>query len=231
MVELPPVWEDGRVAEGMRRQLALPRDRHAGWKLGLGSEAARANLGTSGPLVGFLLEGGRVASGAEYSIAGWTRPVLEAEIAVELGSDVPAGSTREQAADAIVALRPALELVDIARPLDDPVEILGANIFQRGYVLGEPVRDWRSLDFSGIGVHLERDGEEVGATTDPTAAVGHFADLVRHAADYVGAFGESLRSGQVMITGMLVPAIEVAPGQHVRLAVDRIGEVEVRFTG
>ena len=49
------------------------------------------------PLVGFLTRNARVQSGGSVSFAGWSKPVVEPEIAVHIGRDVPAGADRDTA--------------------------------------------------------------------------------------------------------------------------------------
>ena len=69
---------DDRFAAGMREQLELRRarlaegDKPIGWKVGFNAPAARANLGTDLPLVGFLTE--KCCGGADCSGAAAAQP-------------------------------------------------------------------------------------------------------------------------------------------------------------
>src|SRR5262249_35819422 len=116
------LWDDPRVARGMRVQLDLRRqrlangDRSLGWKVGFGAPAMLKQLGISGPLVGFLTQNARVQSGGNVSLAGWAKPVAEPEIAVHIGRDVPAGADHDTAAAAIAGISPAIELADLTAP-------------------------------------------------------------------------------------------------------------------
>jgi hypothetical protein len=84
-----------RIAKGMRAQLALRKRRfeegakQAGWKVGLGAPAVMAKLGLAMPLVGFVLDRAVLPVNAAISIAGWQKPVAEAEIAAIMGRDLP----------------------------------------------------------------------------------------------------------------------------------------------
>ena len=88
-----PIWEDHRARRGMDRQLRhLKRALHAGgvqagWKLGLGTDAAMARYGISGPAVGHLLRDAVVLSG-ESDIGDWAGPMLEPEIAVHIRGEI-----------------------------------------------------------------------------------------------------------------------------------------------
>src|SRR5215467_8169983 len=114
--------DDPRIARGMTAQLALRRarldagDKPLGWKVGFGAPAILERFKISGPLVGFLTQNARVASGGTISLAGWTKPVAEPEVAVHIGRDVASGADRNTAAAAIAGISPAIELADLHEP-------------------------------------------------------------------------------------------------------------------
>jgi 2-keto-4-pentenoate hydratase len=53
--------------------------------------------------------------------------------------------------------------------------------------------------------------------------------VLRALADTLEANGEALRAGDIVITGSVVPPIEVAPGQVLRAEISPLGSIEVRF--
>src|SRR5204863_2894325 len=130
------LWDDPRVVRGMTAQLAARRkrldagDRPLGWKVGFGAAAMLERLKISGPLVGFVTQNARIASGGSVSFVGWAKPVAEPEVAVHIGRDVPAGADRATAAAAIAGISPAIEIVDLHAPPEDPEKILSHNIYQ-----------------------------------------------------------------------------------------------------
>ena len=73
-----------------RRTVLSSGARHLGWKVGFGTQAAMERMGTAAPLFGFMTDRSLVESGSTVSLAGWTRGVLEPEVAVHLGAHVPA---------------------------------------------------------------------------------------------------------------------------------------------
>src|SRR5215813_2707263 len=231
-----PLWEDLRVARGMRVLLDLRRQRLAGgdkslgWKVGFGAAPMLKQLGISGPLVGFLTQNARVPSGGSVSLAGWAKPVAEPEIAVHIGRDVPAGADRAAAAAAIAGISPAIELVDVHTPPQDVELVLGENIYQRHVVLGGsgPHRAGASAD--DLTCRIMRHGKESARTTDPQANTGQWVEIVRHVADVLAAFGETLRAGEIIITGSVVPPLTLEPNEAgIAFEVDSIGGVAVRF--
>ena len=230
------LWEDPRVVRGMQAQFETRRkrldggDQSLGWKVGFGAPAMLELLKISGPLVGFLTQNARVQSGGNVSFAGWAKPVAEPEIAVHIGRDVPAGADRETAMAAIAGISPAIEIVDLTAPLQDPERILGDNIYQRHVVLGGsgPARAGAQSD--GLTCRIIRHGKEFARTTDPQANTGRWIDIVSHVANVLAAFGERLRAGEVIITGSVVPPIAIEPDEtSLAFALDPVGAVSVSF--
>ncbi len=226
------IWDDARVRRGMERQLELRARmldggaQPIGWKLGLGTAAAMEALGTDGPLVGFLTDRTLLRPGATVALAGWTNPMLECEIAVRLGRDVPGDADRDAAAAAVDAVAPAIELADVAGPRDDPEAILAGDVFHRHVLLG----DWDTARAGLVldGVTLGVDGVVEGA--DPQAVTGDLAELVRHTAAALAAFGERLRAGDAIITGAAIPPLPVAPGDAVACRFAGLGTLGVTLS-
>jgi 2-keto-4-pentenoate hydratase len=231
------LWEDPRVARGMRAQLAERRkrldggDKMLGWKVGFAAPEMLARLAITGPLVGFLTRNARLQSGASLSLAGWSKPVAEPEIALHLGADVPAGADRATAAAAIGGISPAIELVDVVTPPEDPERILRGNIYQRHVVLAGEAAARAGCASDGLTCRIIRRGREFARTSDPQANTGAWIEIVRHVADVLAAFGERLRAGEIIITGSVVPPLTIEPGEDgIEFAVDPVGSVAVRFT-
>ncbi len=226
--------DDARIARGTAAMLELRRsrldegDRPVGWKIGFGSPAAFELLGTDRPLVGFLTDRGLVDDGAAVSLAGWTQPMLEPEIAVHLARDVAGDATRDDVRAAIGGLSAAIELADVDTPPADPEAILAGNIFHRHVLLG-PVDESRTTA-EGVHGRLVRDGDEIAATDAPEAATGELAEVVRLTAELLAANGERLRAGDVVITGSIVPPVQVAPGETVTAEIEPLGSLTVTLT-
>jgi 2-keto-4-pentenoate hydratase len=205
---------DPGIADGMRAQLAARRDRLAagerplGWKVGFGSPDSLARLGTDRPLVGFLTDATLIADGTVVSLAGWAAPVLEAEIAVRVGTGTIAA---------------AIELADLDPPPVDVREILAGNIFHRRVLLGT----FAEHDASDVTARIFRNGEQIAATEDPAAATGEVRDVLRSTAETLAVCGESLRDGDIVITGSVVPAIPLSAGERYRVELPPLGALEV----
>jgi 2-keto-4-pentenoate hydratase len=227
--------QDPRIARGLSAQIALKRSKLAagarciGWKVGFGAPAAMAKLRIAAPLTGFLLDRGRLASGATVDLAGWHKPVAEPEIAVHMKSDLPGEADRVAVAAAIAGIGPAIELADVDRPPDDVEAILAGNIYQRHVILGrcDTTRAGGNLD--GLLACIKRNGAEIARTSDVQALTGELIDIVRHVAATLAACGERLRAGEIVITGSIVPPLWVEPGEDIVYALDPVDTVSVRF--
>jgi len=226
---------DPRIARGMQMQLSRRRECLArgeqplGWKVGFGAPAAMAKLGITAPLIGFLTDRALVASGATLSLASWKKPLAEPEIAVHMGSDLPADAGRDAARRAIKGIGPAIELADLDHPPDDVEQILAGNIYQRNVILGPCDTSRAGCVLDGLTGRILRNGTEAARTSDPQANTGDLIDIVRHVADVLAAFGEQLRAGQIIITGSIVAPLWVEAGEEVDFQLDPLGGVSIRF--
>jgi 2-keto-4-pentenoate hydratase len=76
-----------------------------------------------------------------------------------------------------------------------------------------------------------RRGALAAETATPEALTGKIAYLLVHLADMLGAFGERLQAGDLVICGSTVPPPLIEADEvDFRHALDPIGEVAVRFT-
>ena len=214
---------------GRRRERLAAGERALGWKVGFGAPAAMQKLAIKAPLVGFLTDRALVATGATVSLSGWSKPVAEPEIAVHMGRDLPAGADRDAVGAAIAGLGPAIELADVDRPPDDVERILAGNIYQRGVVLGPCDAARAGGLVEGLRGHIVRNGSAFAQTSDPQALTGELIEIVRHVADTLAAFGETLRAGQLIITGSIVPPLWVEAGEEIAFRLDPLGSLSIRF--
>ena len=221
--------EDPRVRRGMERQLELRRRliddgaRPIGWKLGLGTAAAMERYGTSAPLVGFLTDRGLREPGSDVEVGDWGKPTAEPEIAVHVARDVPTDGDLDAVMAAIAGLGVAIEVVDLGG--GELEEILAGDLFQRHVVLGPASSGVALADLRGE-IRL---GEEAQSVDDPLALVGDPVAALAHLATHLAAFGETVRAGEVLITGSIVPALSVAPGQRLQYRLEPLGELTLRF--
>jgi 2-keto-4-pentenoate hydratase len=185
-----------------------------GWKIGFNVPAIQEKLGIDAPLAGYLTSDGLLMDGATWPLSDEGDVVVESEVAVELGDD----------ARSIVALMPALELADPPDLSQDVETILAGNIFHRGVAFG-PRAHTDTPGAARILVNGELRHEilaqEAGARLE---------EMVEVVAKRLADVGQKLEPGQRIITGVLAPPHAAQPGDVVRLEIDGLGGVELRFS-
>jgi 2-keto-4-pentenoate hydratase len=206
----------------------------AGYKVALTSAEMRRFVGVDSPQAGAMLESTLHRSPARVRAADYVRLVVEFEIAVRLGDDLPTADypfDRDRIARTVDAVIPALELADdrnadykeLAR---HPLELIADNCWNEGAVLGAPVEDWRRIDLAAVRgvatINGNKVGEGVGAD-----AMGHPLDVVAWVANQRASLGRGLLRGDVVITGSIVTTKAVTAGDRVLFAVEELGTVEL----
>jgi 2-keto-4-pentenoate hydratase len=192
-----------------RREILAQGAEPIGWKVGFNVPEIRQKIGLDAPLAGFITTDNLVEeSWDEYPV------LVESEVAVEIGPD----------GRSIAALLPALELVD---PPDLELEVeqmLAGNLFHRAVAFGPRVE---TTD-PGAGRILVNGEEQHSLSAEHTAA--NLEAMIEAVASRLEAAGEGLSPGERIITGVLVPPYEAEPGDTVRLELDALGSVELRFS-
>lgn len=229
-------WEDARVIAGLTRQLALRNQildggaSAVGWKVGFGAPAALELMQITAPLLGFLTDATVYESGATVDAAGWGQPLIEFEVAVYLGSDLGPGAGDEEARAAISAVGAAIELADVDLPIgpEHVDEIVAGGIFHTGVVFGEPDRNRVGLDISGLNARILIDGIERVSTSDLQAITGSYSRIVADVASTLAAMGETLRAGDAIITGSVIPPVPLHEGTEFVFALEPLAPISIR---
>jgi len=198
-----------------RRELLRSGKKSLGWKLAFGGPAAMQRLQTDEPLVGFLMADAVLPSGSNVSLSGWKKPAAEPEIALYLGKDLPASPDRKTTSEAIAGLGAAIELADVDRPSEDVEGTLVGNIYQRHLVLSGCDSAHAGGVLAGLRGRVVRNGEELADTSDFEVLTGELMHIVGHVATLLSHFGETLRTGQIILAGSITPPIWVQPGDTI----------------
>jgi 2-keto-4-pentenoate hydratase len=200
--------------------------RITGRKIGLTAQAVQKQLGVDQPDFGVLFDDMAIPSGGTLDLTKMLQPKVEGEIAFVLGRDLTAAD--QTAADLAAAIRSAhaaIEIVD-SRIADwkigfaDTVADNGSAAF---YVLGE-ARSLSDVDLQRCEMVLRLDGEPASTGTG-AAVLENPLNAAVWLARELATRGESLRAGEVILTGALGPMVSLHPGANVRVSVTRLGEV------
>jgi 2-keto-4-pentenoate hydratase len=176
------------------------------------------------------MKSGLVEPGATVSLAGWTKPLAEPEVAVHIGEDLAGDADEATVVAAISGLSTAIELADLTTPPDDIGTILGNNIFQRHVVLGPIDRARKGGSCAGLATRVMRNGKEAASQAEIEANTGKLVPIVRHVASVLAACGKGLKAGEFIIAGSITaPFFLEADDRELVHHVDGLGEVSVRF--
>ena len=205
-----------------------------GYKIGCTSKVMQEYLEIPHPCGGGVFERGVHDSGAKFAASDFVRVGVECEIAVELARDLLPSEepfTAEWMGEAVEAYYPAIEIVD-----DRYVkwETLGAptlvadDFFAAACVLGQPVARSRAPDLLKVTGHAIINGKEEGRGTGADV-LGHPHQALAWLANHLVTEGRGLHAGQIVLTGSLVKTVWLNAGDHVRMELEGLGEVEATF--
>ncbi|MCW5625820.1 MAG: fumarylacetoacetate hydrolase family protein [Burkholderiales bacterium] len=239
---LPPELRPTDEAQAYRVQDALHAllstrglGRVSGHKIGCTTPVMQAFLNIPNPCGGGVFETTVHASPASIAHAGFVRVGVECEIVVELGRALPpqpAPYTREMLADAVVACRAGMEIVD-ARYVDysrlDTPTLIADDFFDAGCVLGPRIADWRGLDLAALTGITWINGEEVGRGRG-SDVMGHPLEALAWLANQRSRRGLGIEAGDFVFTGSVVATKWLEPGDHVVMEVEGLGRIEATFT-
>lgn len=201
--------------------------RPIGWKVALSNPEMQRFVGLEEPVAGRLHRKQVVGSPAHARAAAYGRLLVEFEIAVELGEDLPprpGGYTRARVAQAVAALRPAFELADDRgadyRTLGEHgLQLVADNAWNEGAVLGERRTDWRKFDLLELDGFVAIDGQQVGVGSGRDL-MGHPLDALAWLASHASRRGLAMRAGEVAILGSLVTSKFPRPGERLDFALE-----------
>ncbi|MDO8778292.1 MAG: fumarylacetoacetate hydrolase family protein [Burkholderiaceae bacterium] len=209
-----------RVARGERR---------TGVKMGFTSRAKMVQMGVHDMIWGRLTDAMAEEDGGQVSLGRFVHPRVEPELAFLLGKPLPAGASLAQALDAVIAIAPALEIIDsrfenFRFSLED---VVADNASSSGYVIG-PWQDPHQ-DFSNLGLIMSVNGapRQVGSTA---GILGNPLRSLVAAARLSAEAGEPLQEGWLVMAGGATAAEPLKPGQHISLEMQGLGRVEFNTT-
>lgn len=199
-----------------------------GRKLGLTSRAKQVEMRVGEPIHGFLTDAMVLEPGEPLDTGSLGQPRVEPEIAFLLRRDLRGpGVTAVHVLAATEAVFPALDILD-SRYRDYRFtlpDVVADNASGGRIALGGAISP-AGLDLATLGCVFERNGEIV-ATAAGAAALGHPARAVAWLARSLAASGESLRAGDLVLSGGLTAVARVQPGDVVTAAFGHLGSISL----
>ena len=240
--ELPADCRPANRAEGYAIQaelaqlLKLSGQAVSGWKIAATSLAGQKHIGVDGPLAGRLLANRVLNAGVTVALDGNLMRVAEAEFTFRFAEDLPkraASYSRDEVMAAVASLHCAIEVPD-SRYHDflrvGAAQLIADNACASWFLQGAVTEvDWRKLDLSKHTLIAYLNGvrvtEGIGAN-----ALGDPCIALTWLVNELNTYGEGVRADQIVTTGTCITPVPIAPGDHLRVDYDTLGEIEARFS-
>ena len=225
-------WEDAYAIQAtiLARKLARGR-KISGLKAGLTSFAKMKQMGVASPVFGFMTDDYAVPHGGECRVSELIHPKVEPEIAFVLKKALKGPGCHIAAVlDATDFVLPGIEVID-SRYRDfkfDLKSVIADNTSAARYVVGGQPSRLNGLDLRTVGIVLEKNGQPV-AFGAGAAVLGHPATAIAMLANHLGARGQEIPAGTLILSGGITEAVSVAAGDNVSLHVQGMGSTSMRF--
>lgn len=220
-----------RVQEEIRRRKLARGGRVVGLKAGLTSRAKMKQMNVEAPVFGFLSDGFVVPDGGEVRVSELIHPKVEPEIVMVTRAPLRGPGCHIAAVlaatDFVLA---GLEVID-SRYRDfkfDLPSVVADNCSSSRFAVGGQMTPAAGLDLRTLGVVMEKNGQIVGIGAG-AAVLGHPASAVAALANHLGARGEEIPAGAMILTGGVTEAVPVKAGDHVTVRVQHLGAVSLKF--
>ncbi|MEL7464130.1 MAG: hypothetical protein AAFN79_08695 [Pseudomonadota bacterium] len=199
-----------------------------GRKIALASAVLQELCGVDQPIAGGIFAAEIFESGTALRLADYHGLGLEFELAVRLAEDLTPGDGPFDAAGVrakTASIHPAYEMI-IDRNADysnlNALTMAADNAWSGGVVLGPAIAGWREMDVEGLPVALHWNDEPPATAhvgdADPFGSLAWVANVLTEV-------GQSLKAGEVVITGSVIKTRAPVVGDRVRYDVGGLAEV------
>lgn len=226
--------------EKFTRFLAQSNGKVIGYKAGLTNPVAQKMFNTPHPIRGTLFEKMILREGADVPAKFGARPVLEADLVVEVkDSGINKAKTPLEALRHVSRIYPFIELADAlvedTKQLTGPV-LVYINVAARLGILGKPIDVIPTAAFNdalaNMTVKLVEEGGKELDSAKGSALLQHPMNVVLWLAADVKKSGESLKKGQLLSLGTFSRPHPPKPGTTVKAIYEGLPgnpTVSVRF--
>jgi 2-keto-4-pentenoate hydratase len=233
---IPDALKPGSIAEAYQAQEAYYRLAEpvygpvAGVKVATTTKVMQQLMGIDHPCGGAIFQRTIHASPARIAKSDFVNLRVESEIALKLGSDMPASGapwTATSVVPHVAGAMPAYELIEDRNAVytqTNAVSMIIENCWNGGVVIGAP-KAITPKDIVGVTGRQTLNGKPIGEgkSEDPFATLAWLANLLAER-------GRGLTAGMVVITGSLIPTFSITPGDRAVFTVAGLGEAVMDVT-
>ena len=225
-------WDDAyAIQDEIRRRKVARGTRIVGLKAGLTSFAKMKQMGVETPVFGFITDYGSVPDGGEIKIDQLIHPKVEPEIVFVMKHALKGPGCHVGAVLAATDfIMPGIEVID-SRYRDfkfDLKSVIADNTSSARFVVGGRIRPANALDMRTLGVVMEKNGEIVSLGAG-AAVLGHPATAIAMLANHLGARGQEIPAGAVILSGGITEAVAVKSGDNITLRIQELGSISCKF--
>lgn len=225
-------WDDAyAIQDEIRRRKVARGSKIIGLKAGLTSHAKMKQMGVDNPVFGFLADYFAVPEGGECKVSELVHPKVEPEIAFVMKKALKGpGCHIGTVLAAVDFVMPGIEVID-SRYRDfkfDLKSVIADNTSASRFVIGGQPLPVAEVDLRTVGIVLEKNGQPVSFGAG-AAVLGHPAAAIAMLANHLGARGEEIPAGALILSGGITEAVAVQAGDAVTLRVQGMGSVGIRF--
>lgn len=202
-----------------------------GYKIGLTNKVIQPMFGASEPDFGHIFDTMMLKEGAHIFMNRVIQPKVEGEIAFIIRNQLKGpGVSTADVLRATAGVMPAIEIVDSrikdwCVKIHDTVADNGSSAF---VVLGSKMVPVDNLDMRLIGMIMEQD-DEIAGTGAGGVVMGNPVAAVAWLANTLSRYSLCLKPGMIVLSGAIGPALPVRSASTVRVHLDRLGDVMVKF--
>lgn len=208
-----------------------------GWKIAAFKPEMQRRLRTKAPIFGPVYHRDIYVSPATLVGRPLLHPIAEVELVVCMGEDLlPRNKPyiREEVSEAVVSIRPALEIAECRFVYDNNfpplTAILADGSGSGAVILGAPIEDWAKREYGSIAPRLLVDGKcrrqgHVGN------AIGGPLAPVTWLVNELSRLRVGLHAGELVSTGTLTGMFLAQEGQELMGDFSSFGEVRVTVGG
>ena len=206
----------------------------SGYKIGCTTPVMQKYMNIQEPSYGEVFDNTVYEETAVLKHSDYQEPGVEAEIAVELGRDLPlndAPFNENSVRYAVLSCMASIELVDARyfnyRELDTPT-MVADNFFNAACVLGKPLREWQDVDLANVDGEMTVNGTSVG-TGKGSLIMGHPLQALAWLANKLADRGRELKKGEFITLGSVIATNWVSQGDLVEVNMSGLGSANIKF--
>lgn len=220
-----------RVNLAITQRRLAQGEKQAGWKVGVTAKAMQEQMGVHQPVFGVLFESGHRDSGVKLNFADLMEPSVENELCITIGETLRGpGVTVAQTRSAIVAVAPALEIVERRGVFSDLPLAMADNAQQKHFITAtEPAWEPLFMRLSETSVEVYLNGA-LQETASGAEVMGDPVSSVTWLANKLAEFDLALQAGMRVMSGSFTKQYRIKRGDHIESRFTPFGTVSVFFS-